>query len=93
MKASKKLLFRLNEFQTVQRDSGQTIINFMDVHDFAPLRVFLSFFMESECCLVKLCHVFMTKLSRPTKLTPLKQVKPCSQIIMFFFGRWQGITP
>lgn len=48
MKASKKLLFRLNELQTVQRDSGQTIVNSVDVHDFAPSRVFLFLIFYGE---------------------------------------------
>lgn len=36
-------------------------------------------------CLVKPCRVFMAKLTRPTKLTPLKQVESCSQFITIFF--------
>lgn len=36
-------------------------------------------------CLVKPCRVFMAKLTRPTKLTLLKQVESCSQFITIFF--------
>lgn len=39
-------------------------------------------------CLVKPCRVFMAKLTRPTKLTLLKQVESCSQFITIFFFFW-----
>lgn len=58
MKASKKL----KEFQTAQRDSSQIIVNFMDVHDFAPLKVILVLFLlRVIAALSKPCHVFYDK--------------------------------